>query len=176
VDLPSREVRVLASEGTPTLVLKTPHDLPEADHRDFLELDERLFPGGERHRYYLLVILNESDGEAVFGLRTGSLVLTDDKGRTFSPVDLGPVVRERAGALPPYLLPQLKLWLASDADVTLPPGSRRTVLLAYPEAARPEVLVRGRHGDVELLPRSLVKDRLDADLDAPDAVLRAKRP
>jgi hypothetical protein len=175
VNLPQREVRVLESDGDPALILKTPLDLPGADRLGFQALDEHLFPGGGRHRYYLLHVLNDSREERSFDPASPVLVLEDDSGRTHAPVDLAGALESRIGALPAYLVPQLRIWIPRGGPVALPPGSRRTFLFAFAADAEFARIARARLGDEVLEPRTYRKDALDGELDNPDALLRAKR-
>jgi hypothetical protein len=53
-DPTQREVWVFVSAGDPPLILKPTLDLLQAGDRDGKLLDRALFPGGERHRFYVL--------------------------------------------------------------------------------------------------------------------------
>lgn len=169
INLPEREIRVLVAEGPPSLLLKTTLDLPAADRLDAEELDRALFPGGERHVYYLLYVLNDRGEEQEIDFSAEGLVLENDAGGTFTPVPLAGPLAKHVGGMPEYLAFQLKAHLESPANGggrrMIPAHSRLRTLLAYPAGAVPERIVRGRLGDLELVPKPMQKDALDRLLD-----------
>jgi hypothetical protein len=163
-NLPEREVRILVAAGEPELFLKTPNDFPEADDLDDEQFDEHLFPGGERHRYYLLHARNLGDAREAIRL---PLVLEDEEGKSFRPLDLDGTYRARRSSIPPWLRLYLDLHVANGTNVDLPERSSRSVLLAHPRSAEPDRLARGRIDGRELIPRSIRKDDLDRLLESP---------
>ncbi len=164
VNLPGRRIRVLVSRGDPLLILKTPFDDAAADRRDAEMLDRHLFPGGPRHRYYLLCVAPAAAGSPAEALRAAPLVVEDDSGRTFSPVDLAPAVAAAGDRLPAWLRASLGRTVPAPG-APAPAGRTSAVLLAFPETAAVEVLRRARLGDRELLPAEFVKDVLDRALE-----------
>jgi hypothetical protein len=172
-NLPERDVRILAAAGTPSLILKTPLDLPEADRLEDGRLDEQLFPGGDRHRYYVLHAREAGEEPAAILL---PLVLEDVDGTRFEPLDLAAAIRSRRDALPRDLRLYLELNVPDGTRVEIPAKSSRRILLAYPEAAEPARLARGRIDGRELTPRIVRKDELDGLLDSLPSARGGRRP
>lgn len=168
VNLPEREIRVFAAPDDPVLLLKTPMDLPEANRRQAEDLDRALFPGGERHRYWILHVRHEGEGDAAFPFAPAEVVLSGRDGATWRPVDLAAAVAARADAIPPYLLVWLRLRVPEAGEMNLHPDGGRQILLAFPEAARPEEVTGVRVGSREFRPRKISKDELDRLLDRRD--------
>lgn len=166
VNLPERVIRVFLSEEDPALLLKTPMDLPEANERQAEDLDRALFPGGERHRYWILHVRHEGDASLDFA--PGDLVATGRDGSTWRPVDLASAVAARADAIPPYLRVWLRLRLPGSRELRLHPDGGRQLLLALPADAAPEEIATVRIGGRDLLPRKMPKDELDRRLDRRD--------
>ncbi len=159
--LPRRMLRIFRREGDLDLILKTSFDLPAADEAERAALDGRLFPSGPPHRYVLLEALNRTEKAVVLDLRKDPVILVDRSGRRFAPVDLGPVLRERAGKLPAYLAVWLSTRVPREGRLAVGPGRRGTALLAYSAEATLPDLAEVRIGARTLVPRSIRKDELD---------------
>jgi len=166
VNLPERVIRVFRSAGPVRLLLKAPLDLPEADGERASDLDDVLFPGGDRHRYFLLHAVNADDTDRE--LELDSLVVEDSDGKTWTAVKLADALRERAGELPEFLRFYLAVRVPANGRLGLPARSVRDVLVAFPSELSPERIARARLGDVSLEREELRKDELDAFLENPD--------
>ena len=165
VNLPERRIRVLVAEGTPSLLLKTPLDLPEANEAEAERLDRALFPDGGRHTYWLLVARNDSEEAVRLPLPPGAVRVLDKSGEERAAVDLARVVAGRSAELPPSLRVWLRLLLPPDGEVVIRPGGSRQILVAIPGTGEAAELVSARIGELSLDGRVLTKDELDRLLD-----------
>ncbi|MEN8148811.1 MAG: hypothetical protein ABFS86_03245 [Planctomycetota bacterium] len=169
VNLPERSIRILQGTGQGTgevsLVLKAPLDLPEADDERGKSLDVALFPDGARHRYFLLHAVNPSAEER--SVPIGPIVVTDEEGKRYSPVDLAAAVEARGEALPDYLRFYLGVRVPPNGRVDLPPNSTRDFLIAFPEELSPERMAGAVVGEMTLSRREMTKDELDGFLEDP---------
>jgi hypothetical protein len=169
VNLPEQVVRVFRSPGELRLILKSPLDLPEADDERARVLDEALFPGGDRHRYFLLHAVNS--GEARQKLRL-PLVIEDSEGRAWPSVDLfGPLV-SRSEHLPDYLRFYLRVRVPAPGDLHLPPDSARDVLVAVPIRLDPDKMAKAVVDGRTLSPAEIRKDELDGILEQNRGAIR----
>lgn len=164
VDLSARRVRVFVTKSDPAAWLKTLTDLPRADRREAEQLDRALFPGGPRHRYLLLVLTCGGRKPAVLSPEDLDLTLIGRKGKTFHPVDLAPVVKDREAAIEPWLATWLRLRVPPSRSLTVKAGGCRQILLAFPESAAFESLEGARLGKRRLVAKTMTKDALDSSL------------
>lgn len=172
VNLPEQEVRVFLARGDPTLLLKHAFDLPEADRSGAEEIDRKLFPGGDRHRYYFLHAIHGREGDVTLDLRHDTLTLEDGKGGVWASVDLESALRERLTKIPAYLALFLSSRLPEGGRVSLGPLARRTVLVAFRAEGLPESPQLARIGGRTL--NGVVysrKDELDRQLERPALLL-----
>jgi hypothetical protein len=169
VNLPEREVSVLLADGEPALVLKATLDHPEAADLDADALDQALFPGKGRHRWFLLRVFGAARSPVALDLLADPILLLTEDGERIPPADLTGAFRERGDRLSPYLRMQLLSLGAGEARVLLGPGERAAILLAYPEAARAAILLGGSMAGREFKPVRVLKDDLDDSLQGLDA-------
>jgi hypothetical protein len=164
VNLPTRMVSVLRSEGDPRLTVKTPLDDRRADASDREQLDRNLFPGEPPHAYLLLVASAGDEGSAVLDFGPDGLILEDGEGRTLEPVALHEVVRKRAAALPSSLHLSLRQLVPEPGPILIDPGETCRMLLAYPAEADLATIRSGRLGDRVFKPVEVRKDDLDHEI------------
>jgi hypothetical protein len=175
VNLPEREVRVFHASGSPSFLLKTTFDLPEADRLDAGRIDAELFPGGERHVYYLLYVQNDEEDPVEVDLAGDALVLEGEAGRRFHSVPLAEPLAGSAARMPAFLAFQLRCFLAGEVVLRVPGRSQLRALIAFPADATPDRIAKGRLGDTVLMPVPLPKDALDRQIDRIQGIARARR-
>ncbi len=171
-----RDVSFLLSRGQPPLVLKGTLDHPAAATLDAALLDRCLFPGGDRHRWYVLQTVGPAGNALSLDLVTDPLVLHLSGGEQVSPVVLGADHVFAQEELPPYLRMQLRSLRFGEARVDLDPANCPRILLAFPESAEQDQVVGAKMGGRDFEVVRVSKDEFDTELEGRGEFSKARRP
>ncbi len=171
-----RDVSFLLSRGQPPLVLKGTLDHPAAATLDAKLLDRSLFPGGEKHHWFVLQTVGADGPALALDLVTEPLVLHLPGGEQVSAVSPGADLRAVRESLPLYLRMLLRSLRFGEARIDLDPAACSRVLLAFPESVDSDRVIGAKMGEREFELMRAPKDELDTGLEGRGELLRTRKP